>query len=99
MTNGELNLWQWHVSEYGEGVDVPATYRKLLEEVGELGEALIQNDPDAIHEEMADVGALCFILAKGLGFDGLSSGLLPCAYNKLETARWKAKHRAKMEKK
>jgi len=56
MTNLELQVQAWHENVYGKTVRLPATYRKLLEEVGELGEALMRQDPDAIREEAGDVG-------------------------------------------
>lgn len=55
MTNIELEIQSWHERKFGKTVNVPATYRKLLEEVGELGEAIIKQDPDSIREEAGDV--------------------------------------------
>lgn len=52
-TNGELQVDCWHDTTYGQ-VDIPATYRKLLEEIGELGEALMKRNPNEIHEEIGD---------------------------------------------
>ena len=55
MTNLELMIENWHERKFGKTVNLPATYRKLLEEVGELGEAIIKQDADAIREESGDV--------------------------------------------
>lgn len=63
MTNLELQIESWHERKFGKTVNVPKTYRKLLEEVGELGEALMRQDPDAIREEAGDVAfVLCHII-------------------------------------
>lgn len=64
-TRLEHQLIAWHNRNYGEGVDVPATYRKLLEEVGELAEALLLNDRRKIWEEAGDVGVLLFHVLRG----------------------------------
>ncbi len=64
-TRLEHELIAWHERNYGEGVDVPATFRKLLEEVGELGEALLLNDRRKIWEEAGDVGVLLFHVLRG----------------------------------
>ena len=55
MTNLEKQLALWHEKYYGVP-NIPATYRKLLEEVGELGEAIMAGGNDQIAEESADVG-------------------------------------------
>lgn len=31
---------EWHRDTYGDTVNLPATYRKAMEEMGEVGEAL-----------------------------------------------------------
>lgn len=52
----------WHNEKYGKDVDVYATYRKLVEEVGELGEAIMKADLEHsanfgnVREELGDVG-------------------------------------------
>lgn len=55
MTNLELQIESWHKRKFGRAVNLPASYKKLLEEVGELGEALMKQDYDAIREEAGDV--------------------------------------------
>lgn len=55
MTRIEEEIARWHDEAFGEMVDVPATYRKLLEEVGELGEALIHSEPHSVEEELGDI--------------------------------------------
>src|SRR5690606_3713518 len=60
MTNLEIQIALWHENRFGKAVNMPATYRKLMEEVGELGEALMRQDPEAIREESGDVA---FVLA------------------------------------
>lgn len=71
-TRLEHRMWDWHVETYGEGVDIPATYRKLCEEVGELGEALMQKeiDPMAAKLEAADVGILLNMIVRGVDPEG-----------------------------
>ncbi len=44
---------------------MPATYRKLLEEVGELGEAIMLQHPDRIQEEAGDVAILLAHIVRG----------------------------------
>ena len=56
MLDIEEEAARWHARRFGYPVDIPATYSKLLEEVGELGEALMRQDPSAIQEEAGDVG-------------------------------------------
>jgi NTP pyrophosphatase (non-canonical NTP hydrolase) len=63
-TRLEHELTNWHERNYGH-VDVPATYRKLLEEVGELGEALIIGNVQSIYEECGDVAILLFHVLRG----------------------------------
>ena len=66
MTNLETQIQLWHEKRFGSGVDLPATYRKLLEEVGELGEAMMRQDANAIAGEAGDVAlVLCHILRAG----------------------------------
>lgn len=64
-TRLEHQLIDWHNRNYGEAVDVPATFRHLLEEVGELGEALLLNDRRKIWEEAGDVAVLLFHVLRG----------------------------------
>jgi len=72
MTLTEQQLWDWHVKEYGEGVDVPATYRKLLEEVGELGEALMNGDEREAKMEAGDCAVLLLMILRGMGENSLA---------------------------
>jgi NTP pyrophosphatase (non-canonical NTP hydrolase) len=53
----ERQLALWHKCRF-PGRNLPGTYRKLLEEVGELGEALMNADDEGVEEEAADVGIL-----------------------------------------
>lgn len=55
MTDLELQVASWHERKYGKNINIPATYKKLLEEVGELGEAIMTYDADAIYEEAGDI--------------------------------------------
>lgn len=41
-TRLEHQLHEWHNKVYGPDVDLPATFRHLCEEVGELGEAIMR---------------------------------------------------------
>jgi len=72
MTRLEHRMWRWHVETYGEGVDIPATYRKLCEEVGELGQALMEKNIDAkaAKLEAADIGIILNMILKGLDPQG-----------------------------
>ena len=61
LTALEAQFQRWHESRFDGGVDLAATFRKLGEEVGELGEALIAigadltgRDAVKIEEEAAD---------------------------------------------
>lgn len=63
MTNLEESAKLWHDKSFGE-VEPAPTYRKLLEEVGELGEALMESDPGHIAEEIGDVGLVLMHLAR-----------------------------------
>jgi len=87
MSNIEEKLWQWHVEHYGDAVDlnVPATYRKLLEEVGELGEALMNNNDDEAKMEAGDCCVLLLVILRGLG--QTVSGAMEAAMAKLESRR------------
>lgn len=91
MTNLEQQLWQWHVGHYGDDVDIPATYRKLVEEVGELGEALMNKTADKARMEAGDVGVLLLIVLRGMGYKSLHRAM-EAAYNKIEKAAWQAEH-------
>ncbi|MCE5279403.1 MAG: MazG nucleotide pyrophosphohydrolase domain-containing protein [Planctomycetaceae bacterium] len=71
MTITERKLWEYHVRHYGEGVNVPKTVRKFMEEVGELCEAIIVGKKLDIMEELGDAATVLFVLSVGLGFDGL----------------------------
>lgn len=62
MTQLEENILNYQTKKFGK-INVPASYRKLLEEVGELGEALINKDKQAIMEEIGDVGMLLVTIA------------------------------------
>lgn len=54
---------------WGEGLWPVANYRKLLEEVGELGEAMMTFGHAAILEEYGDVLFLAIDLASHLNID------------------------------
>ena len=54
MTNLEIQIQLWHDNTFGPDVDLPKTYRKLLEEIGELGQALIEKNWTSVHEEVGD---------------------------------------------
>ena len=55
MTNLELQIEAWHNAKFGKDVKIPETYRKLCEEVGELGQALMKQDSENIGEEIGDI--------------------------------------------
>jgi NTP pyrophosphatase (non-canonical NTP hydrolase) len=56
MTNLEKQIKLWHHSKFGREGELPPLYKKLLEEVGELGEAIMLGDENKIQEEVGDVG-------------------------------------------
>lgn len=87
----EQQAWDWHVKHYGDGVDLPATYKKLLEEVGELGEALMRGPDERwawqdARLEAGDVAVLLFIILKGLGCDTIVTAMAG-VMDKLERRR------------
>ena len=61
----ETRMAEWHNRRYGGKVNVPATYRKLLEEIGEVGEAIMK-DYGTVIEEIGDVIACLMHLARGI---------------------------------
>jgi NTP pyrophosphatase (non-canonical NTP hydrolase) len=74
MKNGiEQRLWEWHRTHYGPTVSLSRTYRKLLEEVGELGEALMEGSPGDALTEAGDVATLLLMVVVGLNGEGLES--------------------------
>ena len=96
MNDTEVQLWKWHVSQYGEGVDIPATYRKLLEEIGELGEALMHKD-DSAFLEAGDCAVLLLMILCGLNYPSLSTAMSE-VLRKLETRRAEKDARSKARK-
>ena len=77
MYIGELDekLAAWRKSRYGEGIiDTSATFRKLCEEIGELGEAMMHWEyEDSLElgnhvcEEAADVCMVLSHIARAMG--------------------------------
>jgi NTP pyrophosphatase (non-canonical NTP hydrolase) len=65
VNNLEKRIAAWHAAKFGPAVNLPKTYRKLLEEVGELGEAMISGDARAIQEEAGDVALVLCHLVRG----------------------------------
>ena len=61
----EQQIVDWHKRSFGE---VPASrvYQKLLEEVGDLGEAIIAGNEDSVREEAGDVGFVLTVLISKL---------------------------------
>jgi len=66
MFDAERRIEEWHDRKYDK-VTLAATYRKLLEEVGELGERLIEKDFPGAYEEAADSLAVLTHLVRSLG--------------------------------
>ena len=64
MTRLEEQIKAWHDECYGP-VSTWPTYRKLLEEVGELAEALASGDETWINEEAGDVAFVLTNLIRG----------------------------------
>jgi NTP pyrophosphatase (non-canonical NTP hydrolase) len=66
-TDLESRLARWHLRRYGSAISSRfPTFAKLLEEVGELAAALVQNDAHA-REEAADCAIVLVHLVRGLG--------------------------------
>ena len=72
----EQRLKEWHNRKYGPDVNIPATYKKLLEEVGELGEALMAGSSIDIDEEAADVAIVLIHLLRGSAGMSLAGAIL-----------------------
>jgi NTP pyrophosphatase (non-canonical NTP hydrolase) len=87
----KVKKWGWTVGITGdEGKGTPSRqYRKLLEEVGELGEALIVNDKDETIDAIGDCAVVLILLAelKGLKFEDCLSS----AYGVIEARIGKGK--------
>lgn len=66
MTPMECDAMEWHQRTFGpdSALDGSATFRKLCEEVGELGEAMMQQDQDAILDEAGDVALVLLNLVR-----------------------------------
>jgi len=56
---------EWHREIFGP-IAPSAVYRKLLEEIGELGEAIMENDELSIEDELADVAFSFAVLIRKL---------------------------------
>jgi len=86
LTNSENLSAKWFKDQFGDYVDIPACYKKLLEEVGELGEALMHNNSQEIRVELGDIlNALNQIVRTtcppGVGFeDVLQEAVVRCGY-------------------
>ena len=64
MTRLEHQAADWHKAAYGEEFDPAATYRKLLEEIGELGEAMMHGDSRGVFEEIGDCAFILMHLVR-----------------------------------
>jgi len=81
----ERRLEAWHVAKYPTA-DPAATYRKLLEEIGELGEAMMHTDSAACEEEIGDVVAvLTHLLRMTVGGRVSILDTLEAAMDKMES--------------
>ena len=90
-TNEELQVDAWHDRTFG-GMNIPATYRKLLEEIGELGEALMRHDSAAVEEEIGDCQMVMRHILRGAANGNRSlSQTMMVSLDKCETRRHKAK--------
>jgi len=88
MTKLEKQIEAWHDKSYGPDVNKAATYRKLLEEVGELGEAIMLDDAVAIADESGDVGFVLAHIVRACCPDNPSLvGVIKEALEKCETRR------------
>ena len=89
MTNLELQIEAWHENNFGKTVKLPETYRKLLEEVGELGQALMKHDSENIREEAGDCALVLAHIIRGACPDHPSlSHAMDMALNKCERRRF-----------
>lgn len=62
----EESVHALHVRAYGDETKVPETYRKLLEEVGELGAALMNHDRNNLIEETGDVLVILLVIIQAV---------------------------------
>ena len=93
MTRLEEQIKAWHDKAYGP-VNAWPTYIKLMEEIGELAEALALGNVDDINEEAGDVGFVLANLIRGACPHQPSlSVAMACVLDK-NNERW----RLKMEK-
>lgn len=69
VTEGDIHAWADDKGIFKKGT-VSGQYRKTVEEVGELGEALIENDIDKIKDAIGDIAVTIMIQAhmNGLSF-------------------------------
>lgn len=60
----------------------PKQFMKLVEEVGELSNAMLKDNKTGIIDALGDVSVVLIILAEQLGFD--LDTCLECAYNEIK---------------
>ena len=89
----EQGIADWHRRRFGTTVNLPKTVRKLLEEVGELCEAVINGDARAIQEEAGDCGIVLAHIVRAGSPDAPSLwGAMELALNKCETRLTNGEH-------
>ena len=50
----QQSICNWANATFGTGIDLPVWYTRLMEEIGELGEAILDEDAEHIAKEAAD---------------------------------------------
>jgi len=60
----------------------PKQFMKLVEEVGELSNAMLKDNKAGIIDSLGDISVVLIILAEQLGFD--LDTCLECAYNEIK---------------
>ncbi len=63
----------------------PQQFMKLVEEVGELSNAILKNDKVEMIDALGDIQVVLIILAEQLGFD--LDTCLECAYNEIKNRK------------
>lgn len=90
MNETQKTICEWASSVFGYSVDLPRWYARLMEEIGELGEAILDEDPEQIAKEAADSVIMLIRIIGATGYD------LPALINKKmavnRAAEWNLKN-------
>lgn len=78
-------LAAWHRKKYGrDSIDRAATYRKLLEEIGELGAGIMLADSQNVFEEIGDCALILMHLLRDICPENTLEGAIRFALTKCE---------------